>query len=99
MEGMSEQNSKVFWVQRVQIRQFGRRIHQVQVILVGIGKDKFAILNGLLKNHGKCLDTESLQTLMVEYEAILNSRPLTVDTVIYVNNPAPLAPANILTMR
>ena len=71
----------------------------MQVILVGIGKDKFPILNGLLNNHGECLDTESLQTLMVECEAILNSRPLTVDTAIFLNNPAPVAPANILTMK
>ena len=35
---------------------------------------------------------------MVECEAILNSRPLTVDTISDVNSPAPLAPANILTM-
>ena len=68
----------------------------MQVILVGIGKDKFPILNGLLNNHGECLDTESLQTLMVECEAILNSRPLTVDTAIFLNNPAPVAPNVIL---
>ena len=58
-----------------------------------------ATLNGLLNNHGKSLDTESLQTLMVQCEAILNSRPLTVDTISDVNNPAPLAPAHILTMK
>ena len=58
-----------------------------------------AILNGLLNNHSKSLDTESLQTLMVECEAILNSRPLTVDTISGVNSPAPLAPANILIMK
>ena len=57
----------------------------------------WAILNGLLNNHGKCLDTESLQTVMVEWEAILNSRPLTADTISDVNNSAPLAPANIIT--
>ena len=58
-----------------------------------------AILNGLLNNHGKSLDTESLQTLMVECEAILNSRLLTVDTISDVNSPAPLVPATILTMK
>ena len=57
-----------------------------------------AILNGLLNNHGKNLDTESLQNSMVECEAILNSRPLTVDRIIDVNSPARLPPANILTM-
>ena len=58
-----------------------------------------AILNGLLNNHGKSLDTESLQTLMVEFHAILNSRPLTVDTISDSNSPPPLVPANILTMK
>ena len=45
-----EQNPKVkdFWVQRVQIGQFGRRIHQMQVILVGFGKDKFTLLEQYL---------------------------------------------------
>ena len=58
-----------------------------------------ATLNGLLNNHGKSLDTESLQTLMVEFHAILNSRPLTVDTISDSNSPPPLVPANILTMK
>ena len=57
-----------------------------------------ATLNGLLNNHGKSLDTESLQNSMVECEAIINSRPLTVDRISDVNSPARLAPANILTM-
>ena len=58
-----------------------------------------AILNDLLNNHAKSLDTESLQNLMVECETIINSRPLTVDTISNLNSPAPLAPANILTMK
>ena len=40
-----------------------------------------------------------MQTLMVECEAILNSHPLTVDTISAVNNPARLVTANILTMK
>ena len=36
---------------------------------------------------------------MVECEAILNSHPLTVDTIRDVNSPGQLAPANILTMK
>ena len=58
-----------------------------------------AIPNGLLNNHDKSLDTESLQTLLMKCEAILNSRPLTVDAISDVNSPAPLAPTNILTMK
>ena len=33
---------------------------------------------------------------MVECEAILNARPLMVDTISDVNSPAPFAPANFL---
>ena len=33
------------------------------------------ILNSLLQSHGHSLDEESLQTLMTETEAIINSRP------------------------
>ena len=58
-----------------------------------------AILTSLIKNHGRSLDTESLGTLMPECEAILNSRPLTVQTMSDVNSPTPLVPANILTMK
>ena len=58
-----------------------------------------AIINGLLINHGKRFDTESLQILMVECEAILNSCPLRVDTISYVNSPAPVVPSNILAMK
>ena len=36
---------------------------------------------------------------MVECEAILKSRPLTVDTISDANSPAPLAPTNIFTMK
>ena len=53
----------------------------------------------MLNNHGKSLDTESLPTLVVECEAGLKSRPLTVDTISDVISPAPLAPTNIFTMK
>ena len=57
------------------------------------------ILKSLLKTHGCSLDDESLTTLMVETEAIINSRPMTVDTINDVNSPMPLSPINILTMK
>ena len=41
-----------------------------------------AILNSLLQTHGHSLDEESLQTLMMETEVIINSRPLTVETIM-----------------
>ena len=39
------------------------------------------ILMSLLVTHGRSLNEESLRTLFAETEAILNSRPLTVDTL------------------
>ena len=40
-----------------------------------------------------------MPTLVVECEARLKSRPLTVDTISDVISPAPLAPTNIFTMK
>ena len=39
------------------------------------------ILEGLLKTHSHSLNDESLRTLMAEVELIINSRPLTVETI------------------
>ena len=38
-------------------------------------------LNSLLKTHGARLTDESLQTLLTEVEAIVNSCPLTTDVI------------------
>ena len=58
-----------------------------------------AILNSILQTHGHSLDEESLQTLMTETEAIVNSRPLTVETINDGQSPMPISPNNILTMK
>ena len=58
-----------------------------------------AILSSLLSTHGKSLDEESLLTLAAETEGILNSRPLTVETISNPTSDLPLAPSNILTMK
>ena len=57
------------------------------------------ILSLLLQTHGKAFDKESLLTLMVKTEGILNSRPLTVETISDPTSELPLSPANNLTMK
>ena len=58
-----------------------------------------AILSSLLKTHGQSLDDESLITLMTEVEGILNSRPLTVETITDPTSFQPLSSINLLTMK
>ena len=58
-----------------------------------------AILSSLLKNHGHVLDDESLRTLLTESEAVVNSRPLTVETLSDPHSVRPLTPNHLLTMK
>ena len=58
-----------------------------------------AILSSLLSTHGKSLDEKSLPTPVAKTEEILNSRPLTVETMSDPTRDLPLAPSNILTMK
>ena len=58
-----------------------------------------AILVSLLKTHGRSLDDESLTTLLIETEAIVNSRPLTTETLGDVTSVQPISPTNLLTMK
>ena len=57
------------------------------------------ILNALVKTHVKSLDDKSLHALLVEVEAVVNSRPMTTETISDVNSDIPLSPANLLTMK
>ena len=52
-----------------------------------------------MKTHGASLTDESLQILLTEVEAIVNSRPLTTDVINDVTSPVPLSPINLLTMK
>ena len=57
------------------------------------------VLAALLQSNGSQLNEESLRTLLCEVEAIVNSRPLTVDSI---NDPLslnPLTPNHLLTMK
>ena len=57
------------------------------------------ILNSLMLRHGHLLDDEGLSTLMCEVEAIINSRPLTTETLNDSNSCVPLSPAQLLTQK
>ena len=59
----------------------------------------WAILEGLLKKHGSSLANENIRTLNTETEAIMNSRPLTVETLTDVNSKMPLSPIHLLTVK
>ena len=56
------------------------------------------VLDALLRKNGAQLDDESLRTLMCEAEAIVNGRPLTVDSLNDPDSLTPLTPNHILTM-
>ena len=56
------------------------------------------VLASLLAQHAAQLDDETLRTFMVEAEAIVNCRPLTVATINSPQMPEPLTPSHLLTM-
>ena len=56
------------------------------------------VLSSLLKEHASRLDDEAFRTLLCEVEAIVNSRPLTVDN-LSDENESPLTPNHLLTMK
>ena len=58
-----------------------------------------AILSALLKQHGHLLDDELFRTLLIEVEAVVNGRPLTVESLSDPNGPCPLSPSQLLTMK
>ena len=58
-----------------------------------------SILLSMFKAHGTSLHEETFCTLMAEIAAIINSRPLTVDNLDRPDDPLPLCPDNLLTMK
>ena len=60
-------------------------------------KSVCSILSALVKEHGNCLNDKGLRTLLCKAEAIVNSRPLTVETLSDPFSSLPLTPMALLT--
>ena len=58
-----------------------------------------SILVAQLKIHGASLNDESLHTFLAEVEAIVNTRPITSESLPDVHSPVPLCPTQLLTMK
>ena len=58
-----------------------------------------SILSAMLRNHGESLNNESLCTLLVEVEGIINSGPITCESIGDVNSIIPLSPMQLLTSK
>lgn len=52
-----------------------------------------------MSTHGHSLNDKSFKTLSVEIEAVLNSRPLTVECISDVESPTPLTLNYLLKMK
>ena len=57
------------------------------------------IFNSLLRTHGESPNDESLRKSLVEPEGILNSRPITCDSIGDVNSYLPVSPMQLLSMK
>ena len=58
-----------------------------------------SVLNSILHHNSKQLTDESLRTFLCEVECIVNSRPLTLDTLSDPNSLKTLSPNMLLTMK
>ena len=58
-----------------------------------------SVLTALLDGNAGVLDGETFHTLICKAEAIVNSRPLTLDNLSDTDSLAPLTPNHILTMK
>ena len=53
----------------------------------------------LLRTHGSSLFDEALNILMIEVEELVNSRPLTIETIADGTGEVAISPLNLLTMK
>ena len=53
----------------------------------------------LLKIHGTILNDKSLRTFLAEVEAIVNTRPITSESLSDVHSPVPLCPMQLLARK
>ena len=58
-----------------------------------------SILSAMLRNYGESLNDESLCTLLVEVEGIINSQPITCESIGDVNSIIPLGPMQLLSSK
>lgn len=58
-----------------------------------------SVLSGLLDKYGQRLTSSTLRTFMYEAMAIVNSRPLCVESLESPDGPLPLTPNHLLTMK
>lgn len=58
-----------------------------------------SVLSAILEKNGAQLDDESLWTYLCECEAIINSRPLTVNNLSDPVSLEPLTPSHLLTLK
>ena len=58
-----------------------------------------SVLTSILDQFPGRLDSASLRTFLYESTAIVNSRPLTTDTLNDPKSPEPLTPNHLLTMK
>ena len=58
-----------------------------------------SILSVMLPNHGESLSDESLCALLVEVKELINSRPITCESIGDVNRIIPLSPMQLLSSK
>ena len=57
------------------------------------------IILSLMRTHVLSLSGEAFRTFIAEVAAVLNSRPLTVDNLSNYDDPSPLCPSQLITLK